>query len=156
MAIEYALTRNEVVRAFFASLRVSARLRRVVLTYSVAIGLLELALRAVPRGTVGMKDALIALAWAAAAFFFMPAVLWFRGKKDTRKLAISQEGIATTIGRFNGQIPWKRIADIKDAGKFVLIVRSNGNTFFVPNRAFGGAEQRTQFLAEMRGWSEII
>ena len=156
MTIEYALTRIEIVRAYFASLRASARLRRVVFMYSVAVGLLELALRAVPRGRAGIKDALIALAWAAAVFFFMPAVLWLRGKKEKRILTISPEGIATTIGRFNGQIPWKRIADIKDAGKFVLIVRSNGNTFFVPNRAFSGAEQRTQFLAGMRGWLKMV
>jgi YcxB-like protein len=92
---------------------------------------------------------LIVLEWALGLFAFLPCWLFIRGKTARRTSAISQNGIDTQIGEQRGNVPWRKVTLVKDTGDVVLIGRTNGNYFSVPDRAFSGDENRSEFLAEI-------
>jgi len=154
MKIEYALTRGEIARGFFLSLRKSPKFRRIVLIYAVGVGLLDLLLRMFLPPVTSLRDVFIACAWSVGAFLFMPVWLFIRAKTAQRILVTSSEGIDTQIGKLRVQVPWQKIAAITDAGRYVLLTRRNGNSLFVPDRAFSTTAQRDEFLGELRRWTK--
>ena len=84
----------------------------------------------------------------------MPVWLFIRAKTAQRILVTSSEGIDTQIGKLRVQVPWQKIAAITDAGRYVLLTRRNGNSLFVPDRAFSTTAQRDEFLGELRRWTK--
>jgi hypothetical protein len=153
MKIEYALTRGEIARGFFLSLQKSPKFRRTVLIYALAVGAFYLILRMFRPPVPSLRDLLIACAWSVGIFFFMPTWLFFRAKTARRTVVTSSEGIYTEIGKMRGQIPWNKIATVTDAGRYVLVIRRNGNSFYIPDRAFTGSAPRDEFLGELRRWT---
>jgi hypothetical protein len=85
-------------------------------------------------------------------FCFVIAMVFVRGKTEERTLSISEHGISTQIGSIDAQLPWTKVKEVKDSGTYILIVGRSGNSFFVPSRTFRGAEQRKEFLSEIRRW----
>jgi hypothetical protein len=85
-------------------------------------------------------------------FCFVIARVFVRGKTEERTLSVSEQGISTEIGALDAQLPWTRVKEVKDSGTYILIVGHSGNSFFVPSRAFRGAEERAEFLCEIRRW----
>jgi len=154
LTVEYALTRGEIFRSFLHSVAESPRYRATILLYSGAIGLLTLLLRAVISRSLTLTDAISAVAWAAGLPVFIALWVFIRGKTDLRTLTVSPIGISTEIGRLKAQIPWDKVKLVSHTSKFVLIAGTNGNAFFVPDRAFSSLEQRDQFLAEIRSWMQ--
>ena len=152
LTIEYALTRREVLLSFLRSLAVSPRFRRAILLYAAAVALLVSLIRTSILRSFTATDALIAVCSGAGYLVFISVWITLRGKTSKRTLTISSRGIATKIGRLKAEIPWSKIGSIADTSKFVLIARTNGNAFFVPNRAFSSPEQRGEFSAKITAW----
>ncbi|HTU33258.1 MAG TPA: YcxB family protein [Candidatus Acidoferrum sp.] len=98
-------------------------------------------------------DTLIAVAWGLGWVVFLSIWVTIRGKTAKRTLTVSAHGISTEIGRIKAQIPWAKIKSVADTSKFVLIARTNGNAFFVPNRAFSSPDLRNEFFAKVTDWS---
>jgi YcxB-like protein len=153
MTIEYSLTRTEIARGFFLSLRKSPKFRRTVLIYAVGVGAFDLFLRMFRPPVPSLRDVLVACAWSVGIFLFMPVWLFIRSKTAQRTVVTSPEGIYSEIGKLRIQIPWREIAAITDAGRYILVMRRGGNSFFVPDQAFSGASQRDEFLGELRRWT---
>jgi hypothetical protein len=152
VTIEYSLTRTEIVRGFFRSLRSSPKYRLTILLNAVAIAVLVLLLRIASSRKITVQDVLIAIAWAIGFLVFMPLWLFIRGKTAKRTLTISPDGIYTEIGKIRARVPWRKIHLVIPAEQYILIARPGGNSFFVPIRAFSGLEQRDQFLGEISRW----
>jgi hypothetical protein len=124
----------------------------MIVIYSVALGLLPLLLNGAFSRGVESHDVIIAFAWMLGAFAFMPLWLFLRGKTSERTLTVSQDGILTQIGSMKGEIPWSKVKLVGDADGHVLIVGATGNAFFIPGRAFQGADQKTQFVEQIKSW----
>lgn len=143
MTIKYALTKTEILQSYFRSLRSSPRLLWTILLYSAGAGLLEL---------LFTGDVFNALAWALGAFAFLPLFLFLSGKTSLRTLTASESGIYTEIGSLKGQVSWSQISDIASTSDYVLLVRGNGNAFFIPNRAFPQVGAKAQFVEQVAQW----
>jgi len=152
MTVKYALSKFEISRFFVHSLARSPRLLLITLGFSLWPGLGWLWVSgAISRG-ITAKDGTVALGLTLGACCFLALWISLRGKTAQRTLTVTEEGIHTEIGQFKSKVPWEKVKSIDDAGSFVFIVRSNGNAFFVPNRAFSGAADRQRFLSEIRRW----
>jgi hypothetical protein len=152
MTIRYALSRTDILRSFFRSLKSSPKFLAVVLTYSVALGLLSMLARGDFSRPLTSSDILIGLAWTAVAFFFMPAWFLIRYKPEERTLTTSPEGITTEMGDRKATVPWSRIKQVQNTWRNVLIVGVTGNAIVIPSRAFQGPEQQAEFVAEIEAW----
>jgi hypothetical protein len=150
VTVEYALTRPEIFRSFLRGATSSPKYLGMILLYAAAIGLLMLMLQAAVSHSVTLKDATIAAAGAIGYLVFIPIWVALRGKTATRTLTVSPDGISTEIGRLRGHVPWDKVRVVTDTPRFVLIARTNGNAFFIPDRAFTSLEHRSQFLTEIR------
>jgi len=71
-------------------------------------------------------------------------------------LTISPEGITTEIGSLKGKVPWKKVRTVTSTLEHVLVVGTTGNAFFVPARAFKGAEGQDRFMAEIAEWRRAV
>ena len=152
LSIEYALTRGEIFRAFLQSAAGSPRYLLTIILNSVTFGVITLLFRAAPLARLTMRDAISALTWTLGLLLLMPLWIFIRAKTDRRTLTISRDGITTEIGRHNGKVPWPKVKIITETPRFVLIARTNGNAFFIPDRAFSGVDQRQHFVTEIRRW----
>jgi hypothetical protein len=152
LTVEYALTRREIFRSFLQSMTRSPKFLGTIIFHSIAIGIIILLTRATILRSLTLKDAIIAAAWALGFLIIIPIWTSIRGKTAKRTLTVSSKGISTAIGRIKGQVPWDKVRVINDSAQFVLIVRTNGNAFFIPQRAFSGPEQRSSFATAIRSW----
>ena len=94
---------------------------------------------------VSLKELLIVSAIAAlplAAFVAFPMLMF---KPETRTLSISSSGIATTIGKRSGNIPWTDIINVREEGDALVIQRRNLNAFVIPMRAFKTTAEKSEF-----------
>jgi len=154
LTIEYSLSRNEILRSFWISVAMSPKFRQTIILYSIAAGVFLLLLRVFVSHSLRWVDVIVAALWAICFFIVLPFWMFVTGKTAKRTLTVSGNGIATEIGRIKARIPWNKIRVIADTPQFVLIVRTNGNAFFIPNRAFSGSDHRTQFLTAVGHWVE--
>jgi len=152
VSVEYALTRREIFQSFVRSVSASPKYRGTILLYAALVGVMALALRATASRSFALKDAIIAAASAAGFLVFISIWVTIRGKTARRKLTISRDGISTEIGTMKGRVPWGKVRVVTDTTKFVLIALTNGNAFFIPNRAFLDLKHRNQFLARIEDW----
>jgi len=152
MTIQYSLTRADILRSFFRSLKSSPRFLVTVLGYSVAFGLFTMLARGDFSRSIAPDDLLIALAWTVAAFFFMPGYFLIRYKRELRVLTTSQEGITTEMGDRKATVSWSRIKQVRNTRRNVFLVGSSGNAIVIPSRAFQGPDQQAQFVAEIDVW----
>jgi hypothetical protein len=133
-------------------MRKSGKYRRKTLIYIAGVGALYLFLRMFRPPVPSLRDVLVASAWSIGLLLFMPIWLFIRAKTAQRLLVTSPEGIYSEIGKLRVQIPWREVAAVADAGQFVLVTRRTGNSFYIPDRAFSGADHRDEFLRETRRW----
>ena len=152
LSVQYTLTRGEVLRSFLRSVAESPKYRRTMILYSFVIGVSTLLIRVTPLRSATVKDALVALAVSVGILVFIPLWIFVRAKTAQRILTISRDGISTEIGRLRGQIPWDKVKIVKETPQFVLISRSNGNAFFIPQRAFSGSEHQRRFVSALTDW----
>ena len=155
MTIKYSLTRSEIVRSFLLALRTVPRLRSVIIGYSLLLGVFSLLSHRVFSGSLALHDVFVALAWSFFALILMQLWLFVRGKTTERTLTISEQGIATEIGSMHGQIPWSNVKAVTSTRSYIVIVGLRGNSFIIPDRAFGGSDARTQFVAQIQQWRGI-
>ena len=153
MTIEYALSRAEVVHSFYESLKVSSKYRMTIATYSLLIGFVVVISSGALSHPIGVVVAVKFLFGAAGFLLFLPVMFFIRAKTATRTLTISEAGIATRIGSLTGDVPWKSIGVIEAGESFVLIGRTNGNAFFIPDRAFHSPLEKTQFFTSAKHWA---
>jgi hypothetical protein len=152
MTIKYSLTRAEIVRFFLQGLGKSPRLLAIVLIFVLWPGMFSLINGGAFSRPLTASDIRVTFAWTIAACSIFLFVIFIRSKTEERTLSVSQEGISTEIGSITGQVPWNKVKVITDAGQYVLIVRTNGNAFSIPNRAFSGPEQKQQFITQISRW----
>lgn len=78
-----------------------------------------------------------------------------RFKPQVRKLTIDDSGLETWIGTQHGSVGWHDVASIADQNDLIVILRTNGNAFVVPQRAFATPADRATFLTTARdAWSK--
>jgi hypothetical protein len=152
MTIHYALTRAEIAEFFLRSLGKSPRLLAIVFLFSCWPAFVWLSANRAFSRPFTAKDAGIACEWACGGFGLFVFFIYLRGKTAERTLTTSELGISTQIGSLKAEIPWTKVKTIQDTDPYVLIVRSNGNAFFIPNRAFNGPDQKAEFIVETRRW----
>ena len=152
LTIEYALTRSEIFQSCWRSIATSPKFRNTILLYSVAIGLISPLFRALFSEPLRARDLVGAALWGMGFFLFIPFWTSIRGKTAKRTLTVSPDGISTEIDRIKAQIPWSKIRMVTETPQFILIARSNGNAFLVPNRAFSEPDQKVEFLNAVRQW----
>ena len=153
MTIEYALTRTEVVTGFYRSLWSSPRYLAFLVICVLALFILG------PQAGEGfshpftLRAAISAVLGTLCTFLLLvPLILFIRAKTATRSLTISPEGILTEIGSLNGQVAWCKIKTVQEKQSFVLLANTNGNAFFIPNRAFATPEQKIEFVTKSQAW----
>jgi len=155
ITVEYALTRGEILRSYLRSIIRSPALRNRVLFYGILIGSLELILQTIRSRSLTLAGAMIAIATVVCYLLLVSLGVFLRGKTAKRTLTISRDGIYTEIGRIKANVSWNQVRSVAGTPNFVLIVRTNGNSFFVPDRAFSGAVDRALFLSEIESWRRV-
>jgi Mn2+/Fe2+ NRAMP family transporter len=152
MTIEYALARAEVVRSFYESVKASPKYRMTIAIYALVIGVVVVIASGVLSHPTGTVVATKFLYGVVGYILFLPIVLFVRAKTSTRSLTISEAVISTKIGSLTGEVPWEVVRVIEAGDSFVLIGRTNGNAFFIPDRAFHSPEEKTRFLSSAKKW----
>jgi hypothetical protein len=152
ITIRYALTRMEITGYFLRSIPQSPRLLLIVIGSSLVAGAASLAasgasLRAHPGAAI-----LNACGLALGVFCFFVFLVFIQAKTRERTLTVSAQGISTAIGATRATIPWSKIATVKSVGRHVLIVRTTGNSFLVPMRAFEDSRRYARFLEMTQEW----
>jgi hypothetical protein len=152
ITLKYSLTRMEIVRYFLRSLPQSPRLLLIVMGSSLIVGFSSLAVQGATLQRFTGGEILNACGLAAGVFCFFVFLVFIQAKTKERTLSVSEEGISTWIGTLRAAIPWAKIAAVKGVGQHVLIVRTTGNSFLIPLRAFGDEDQYDQFLKTTQHW----
>ena len=150
MTVEYALSRGEVVKAYFYSWRYSSSFRRQMVIVALSIGLFIVCERWLVAGGVHASDLRVGAFWGVGLFAFMPIWLALRAKRGQRRLELSDGGIVTAISGSTMRVPWSALSSVSDAKEFVIIARRNMNAFYVPRRAFADDHERGRFLESAR------
>jgi len=77
-------------------------------------------------------------------------------KPQERVLTINGQGLSTSIGQQYGEVAWREIEAITDHEGLIIIRRTNGNAFVVPDRAFVSLSDRAEFLNVARNaWATV-
>lgn len=152
ITIEYALTRSEVARSYFQAIRQSPEYLRRIVVLAAICAIPQMCIRVFNSRHLGGAEILSAFIVFAAVLVLLPLGLFLTAKTDRRTLTISPDGISTYIGEKSGQIPWKSVKIVKDSGTFVLIARTTGNAFFIPDRAFISPDDRVHFVEQIGIW----
>jgi hypothetical protein len=82
-------------------------------------------------------------------FIVFPQIMF---KPSLRTLTVNESGIETTIGGRSRSVRWDQIKNIEVGPELIAIVRTSGNAFLVPRRAFYSEEQRTDFVSAVQTW----
>ncbi|HWE83762.1 MAG TPA: YcxB family protein [Terracidiphilus sp.] len=152
MEIRYSLTRAEIFLSFLQAMAKSPKLLAKVLVFCLLPGAVGVTVSGVLTRRLTFGDAVSIILWMIGAFCFMVLWLFIRGKTAERTLSVSEAGISTTIGKLRGEIAWGKIADVKEAGRHILVIGSSGNAFFIPDRAFSSPDQKMKFISDVREW----
>lgn len=152
ITIGYALTRSEVARSYLQAIRQSPEYLRRVIMLAAICGLVQMCFRVLSSRHLGGPEILSGVIVFAAILFLLPILLFLTAKTSRRTLTISPDGISTSIGTRSAQIPWKTVKIVKDSGTFILISRTNGNAFFIPDRAFVSPDDRVHFMEQVGLW----
>lgn len=152
ITIEYALTRSEVARAYLQAVRQLPEYRRRVIMVAAVCAIAPMFFRILTTHHFGGPEILSAAIVFAVIMGLLPIGLFLGAKTDKRTLTISPDGISTSIGTKSARIPWKSVKIVKDSGTFILVARTNGNAFFIPDRAFVSADDRAGFLEQIGIW----
>jgi hypothetical protein len=147
MTIEYALTRGEIARGFIRSVVNSPKFRTKILLYALGFGVLQLLVTGAFTRPLAPVDFIVFFGSIVGFLVVFPLILSLLGKTSKRSLTISPDGISTKIGSISGQIGWGNISLISEIADYILIARTGGNAFFIPNRAFMSPEEKAQFVA---------
>jgi hypothetical protein len=155
VTIRYILKRADVWRAYWHQWRSSWKLKAAQAVIAVSV------FYAVVTRLAGAQPAQPhQFLWAALATFGVLAILpiypLIRFKPHERTLTITIEGISTTIGKRQGEIPWSRIESVTSEAERIYIVGKNQNSFTIPDHAFASAQARDIFLATAQRWLETF
>jgi hypothetical protein len=96
------------------------------------------------------RHALYGLLVAAAIVAFFIAFPQIVFKPQVRQLAIGEDGISTTIGKKSKTFEWGSVTEVEDTPNFIMIRRTNGNAFLIPDRAFNSEQEKGDFLAAIK------
>jgi hypothetical protein len=154
ITIKYTLTRMEIVGSFLRSIPKSPRTLLVVVGSSLLAGAISLAASGAALRTHSGGAILNACGLALGVFCFFVFMVFVQARTQERTLRVSPLGIATWIGTRSANIPWTKITTVKSVGRHLLIVRSTGNSFLIPMRAFRDTDQCTEFVEVTRSWLE--
>lgn len=152
IAVEYALTRREILYYFLRATARSARLFSPLLLFAVVAGIANLFTRGANLHALTSRDLASAAAWGLGAIVFLAAWIFIRGKTSKRTLTIGPGGISTEIGKLSSQTPWQKVIAVNDGPRFVLITCSNRNSYFIPDRAFTTPSDRSAFVSAAQSW----
>jgi hypothetical protein len=151
MTIEYQSRRAEVAAAYWFTWRRSWRMRIMQAWIALAVFLCASSVLQSP-GQSFRSTALPSALWTVAALAFLPHYPQLTFKSQLRRLTIDPVGIHTTIGALRGDIPWRRVASITTVGDRTYVIGKNLNSFIIPERAFSGVEQRSEFIRSAETW----
>jgi hypothetical protein len=152
MTIEYALTRAEIIRGFYESVKASSSYRRAIAINALVVGVVVTVVGAFSHPT-GVDLAVRFLFGVVCYIPVILIILFLRAKTAIRTLTISEAGINTSIGSLDLKIPWKSVGVVEATDRFVLIGRTNTNAFFIPDRAFHSPDEKLRFFASVKSWA---
>lgn len=155
LTVEYALTRGEILRSFAHNMVASPKLRTKILIYAAAIAIFMYVLQSMMSQSFGAETLIIAVSWGIGFLVFVLLGAFVRGKTSKRTLTVSMRGISTQVGRVSGTVPWAKVSAVSSAPEFILILRTNGNAFFVPTRAFEDPDAKNRFLSQCQEWMQV-
>jgi hypothetical protein len=94
----------------------------------------------------------VAILLGLASIAWLPLWPLLRFKSSERMLNLDESGASTTIGAKSGEVLWRDVARIDEAGNVIAITARAGNAFLIPDRAFATAAERAAVLATMTAW----
>lgn len=154
LTISYTSLRGEVWAHYWRLWRQKLWRFHAVLFATVTLGLLI--------GLSGWRLSPAALAGVAILGGLIPCALFAlyplaKFKPQTRLLTIDRAGLATSIGKLHGEVPWSGVDAIVGQQELIIIQRTNGNAFIIPARAFASSDSRAAFLSAARdAWSGTV
>jgi hypothetical protein len=153
VTIQYSSRRGEVWTQYWRLWRQKLWRFHAALFTAIALGLL-----------VGLSDwhlSPTALAGVAVVGGLLPCAGFAlyplaKFKPQMRILTIDPAGLTTSIGKSTGDVPWHDVEAITDKQGLIVIRRTNGNAFVVPDRAFASPADRAEFLRSVQdGWAAV-
>jgi hypothetical protein len=147
MVIEYQINRLDLLKLLYYNVR---RSQRTQLIFFGALGLVlvfSLVSSYFTYGSLSSVDILNAFMAVIIFLVGVPVLVFLLGKTQVRRLSIEPDGIKTQIGSATGNIEWKAIETIVDAGEYIYITGKNTNAFTIPAEAFPDEASRHQFMA---------
>ncbi len=153
MIIEYHSRRSEVAAAYWFTWLHSWRMRFFQVVIAVAVFFWSTSLLRSPNRTFG-STVLPAALITVGVLALLPLYPQLRFKSQLRRLTIDANGIHTTIGSLQGDVPWQRVASITTVGDRTYVLGTNLNTFIIPARAFVSPDQRDEFIRSAETWRQ--
>jgi hypothetical protein len=149
--LRYATTRSEVWRWYWRAWARPAGLWRFHVLLGVAAALASAAVQGFAR--IGWSDIAVDVTVCTTICTVLLS-LWpqLNFKPQVRTLEVDEAGYRTVIGRHKGERPWPEIQSIHDGGETVVLMTRQGNAMLIPRRAFVGAPDRGQFVADIKRW----
>ena len=149
--LRYAVTRAEVWRWYWRAWARPAGLWRIHVLLGVTTALGVLAVQGLAR--IDWLYIVVDVAVCTAGFVVL-LPLWpqLNFKPEVRTLEVDEGGYRTVVGRYKGKRAWSEIQSVHDDGTTVVLTARQGNAMLVPQRAFAGAVDRGQFVADIKTW----
>jgi YcxB-like protein len=147
ITLRYSVTRKDVNRLYWRLWR--ARLWK----YHFGILAIALFFCILLKGSgSSWYNAPLWLALFVIGYFIMHPQLEY--KPQTRMLVAGEAGIHTAIGASGGSLAWADVLRIDDAKDAIYVIRTNLNSFVIPDHAFASGPERTDFLEKIHAWHE--
>jgi hypothetical protein len=143
-SISYASRRSEIWQHYWRTWR--HRLWPIHLVVFVLAATAASLARHQGRAPPDLLSALIVAAFGLIPILLLVLFPMLMFKPQRRLMEIDEFGIQTVIGSRQGFVPWIDVAEVRDTGTQIIIMRTTMNAFVIPARAFGDAAHRRQFL----------
>lgn len=154
LEIRYTATRRDVATLFGHQLRRSARFRTMLFGCSAFVAAMQLWGRSAAPGPLTVRDWAVVIAWGVGVLVVVPVLAILGTKKAERRLTAGPDGIATSVGKSSGQVPWTKVERIEETPDYIFVVGRSQNGFTIPARAFSTPAHRTTFVRAITHWHE--
>ena len=115
MTVEYALSRTEVMKGYFYSLKYAASFRWRLILVALGFGPLVLGERRLGSDGLRASDARMSLLWSIGLLVLMPLWLALRLKRHTRRLELTSEGVVLVVGNQTKRLSWSVLLEVADS-----------------------------------------
>jgi hypothetical protein len=155
VTIRYTLNRADVWRAYWRQVRKSRKLNAMQAIIAASV-FYTISISLAGARPVQTHHILWAAVATCGVLALLPVYPLIRFKPHERTLTITADGIATSIGKLRGEVPWSKVASIARDDRRIYIIGKNQNSFTIPETAFASASEREEFLSSAQQWFEAV